>query len=123
MSLPSATLTARKVAIDTYRENVVYLRRDCPVYAGRGRAGSAGGALVDDMISTGRTLAEAARTLTKAGAARVDVAATHALFSEDAGRALQAAGVRRIWTTDSVRHATNAIRLAGPLADALRARR
>jgi len=79
--------------------------------------------LVDDMISTGRTLAEAARTLTKAGAARVDVAATHALFSEDAGRALQAAGVRRIWTTDSVRHATNAIRLAGPLAHALRARR
>jgi ribose-phosphate pyrophosphokinase len=78
--------------------------------------------LVDDMISTGRTLVEAARTLTKAGAARVDVAATHALFSEDAGRALQAAGVRSIWTTDSVRHPTNAIRLAGPLGDALRAR-
>lgn len=79
--------------------------------------------LVDDMISTGRTLVEAARTLTKAGAARVDVAATHALFSEDAGRALQAAGVGSIWTTDSVRHPTNAIRLAGLLADALRARR
>jgi len=78
--------------------------------------------LVDDMISTGRTLGEAARTLTKAGAARVDVAATHALFSEDAGRALQAAGVRSIWTTDSVRHQTNAIPLAGLLADALRAR-
>jgi len=122
MSLPSATLTARKVAIDTYRENVVYLRRDCPVMPDvdvRDRQV----VLVDDMISTGRTLAEAARTLTKAGAARVDVAATHALFSEDAGRALQAAGVRRIWTTDSVRHATNAIRLAGPLAHALRARR
>ena len=79
--------------------------------------------LVDDMISTGRTLVEAARTLTKAGAARVDVAATHALFSEGAGRALQAAGVRSIWTTDSVRHPTNAIPLAGLLADALRARR
>jgi len=36
MSLPSATLTARKVAIDTYRENVVYLRRDCPVYRAEG---------------------------------------------------------------------------------------
>lgn len=79
--------------------------------------------LVDDMISTGRTLVEAARTLKKAGAARVDVAATHALFSEDAGRALEAAGVRCIWTTDSVRHATNAIRLAGLLADALRGHR
>ena len=77
--------------------------------------------LVDDMISTGRTLAEAARTLTKAGAARVDVAATHALFSEDAGRALRAAGVRNIWTADTVRHPTNAIRLASLLSDALRA--
>lgn len=78
--------------------------------------------LVDDMISTGRTLVGAARALTKAGAARVDVAATHALFSEDAGHALRAAGVRSIWTTDSVRHQTNAIPLAGLLADALRAR-
>jgi ribose-phosphate pyrophosphokinase len=75
--------------------------------------------LVDDMISTGRTRVEAARALTKSGAARVDVAATHALFSEDAGRALHAAGVRRIWTTDSVRHSTNAIGLAGLLAEAL----
>ena len=32
----SSTLTARKVAIDTYRENVVYLRRDCPVYRAEG---------------------------------------------------------------------------------------
>ena len=78
--------------------------------------------LVDDMISTGRTLVQAARALTAAGAARVDVAATHALFSEDASRGLRAAGVRSIWTTDSVRHATNAIRLAGLLAAALRAR-
>jgi ribose-phosphate pyrophosphokinase len=78
--------------------------------------------LVDDMISTGRTLVEAARMLTKAGASRVDVAATHALFSEDAADALRGAGVRSIWTTDTVPHPTNAIRLAGLLADALRAR-
>jgi thymidine phosphorylase len=29
-------LAARRVAIDTYRENVVYLRRDCPVYRAEG---------------------------------------------------------------------------------------
>jgi thymidine phosphorylase len=33
---PESALTARKVAIDTYRENVVYLRRDCPVYRAEG---------------------------------------------------------------------------------------
>ena len=36
MHLPSTALRARRVAIDTYRENVVYLRRDCPVYQAEG---------------------------------------------------------------------------------------
>jgi thymidine phosphorylase len=38
MSAPAtpSALTARKVGIDTYRENVVYLRRDCPVYRAEG---------------------------------------------------------------------------------------
>jgi thymidine phosphorylase len=31
-----AALTARRVGIDTYRENVAYLRRDCPVYRAEG---------------------------------------------------------------------------------------
>lgn len=31
-----AALAARRVGIDTYRENVVYLRRDCPVYRAEG---------------------------------------------------------------------------------------
>ncbi len=32
----AAGLSARRVGIDTYRENVVYLRRDCPVYRAEG---------------------------------------------------------------------------------------
>jgi ribose-phosphate pyrophosphokinase len=78
--------------------------------------------LVDDVLSTGRTLIDAARRLKKAGAARVDVAVTHALFADDAGRALRSAGVRAIWSTDSVAHPTNAIALAPLLATALQAR-
>jgi ribose-phosphate pyrophosphokinase len=76
--------------------------------------------LVDDMISTGRTLVQATRTLRRAGAVRVDVAATHALFAGDASHALRVAGVRNIWTSDSVPHSTNAVRLAELLAGALR---
>jgi ribose-phosphate pyrophosphokinase len=72
--------------------------------------------LVDDMISTGRTLVQAARALRRAGAARVDVAATHALFRDDARDALVGAGVQGVWTTDAVPHATSAIRLAPLLA-------
>jgi thymidine phosphorylase len=33
---PATALSARRIGIDTYRENVVYLRRDCPVYRAEG---------------------------------------------------------------------------------------
>ena len=76
--------------------------------------------LVDDMASTGRTLAQAARLLREAGAARVDAAVTHALFVGDAQEVMRAAGVAEIWSTDSIAHRTNRIALAPLLAGALR---
>lgn len=78
--------------------------------------------LVDDVVSTGRTLASAARALVAAGATRVDVAAAHALFAPDAEAVLRAAGIGAIWTTDTVPHTTNAIRVAGLVGAALAAR-
>lgn len=75
--------------------------------------------IVDDMASTGRTVAQAAAALRAAGAASVDVAVTHALFVGDALAAMRAAGVGEVWSTDSVPHASNAVFLAPLLADAL----
>jgi ribose-phosphate pyrophosphokinase len=77
--------------------------------------------LIDDMASTGHTLAAAARLALAAGATSVDVAVTHALFVGDALAQLQAAGVRHVWSTDCVPHASNAVPVAGLLARALRA--
>lgn len=76
--------------------------------------------LVDDVASTGRTLARAGEALRAAGAARVDVAVTHALFVGDALAALAAAGVREVWSTDSIAHPSNRIALAPTIAAALR---
>ena len=76
--------------------------------------------LVDDVASTGRTLVAAARAALAAGAASVDVAVTHALFVDDALAQVHAAGVRRVWSSDSVPHASNAIPVAPLLAAALR---
>ncbi len=76
--------------------------------------------LIDDVASTGRTLAAAARLALAAGAASVDVAVTHALFVGDALAELQAAGVGRIWSTDCVPHPSNAISVEPLLAQALR---
>lgn len=75
--------------------------------------------LVDDMASTGRTLATAARLLLEAGAAKVHCLVTHALFVEDAETHLRAAGVGNIWSTDSVSHSSNRIALDTLLADAV----
>jgi ribose-phosphate pyrophosphokinase len=75
--------------------------------------------LIDDVASTGRTLAAAARLVLAAGARSVDVAVTHALFVGDAVAELQTAGVGRIWSTDCVPHASNAITVVPLLAAAL----
>jgi ribose-phosphate pyrophosphokinase len=75
--------------------------------------------LVDDVASSGVTLARAARRLAAAHVAAVDVAVVHPLFEPRALARLRRAGVRRIVSTDSIAHATNAARLAPSMARAL----
>lgn len=75
--------------------------------------------LLDDIASSGHTLAQAARLLLQAGAQTVDVAITHALFSGDALQVVRNAGVRHIWSTDAVRHESNCVSIAPLLARAL----
>lgn len=75
--------------------------------------------LIDDVASTGRTLAAAAAALRARGAAAVDVAVTHALFVGDALEQLAHAGVRHVWSSDSVPHPSNVVALAPLLATAL----
>jgi ribose-phosphate pyrophosphokinase len=59
--------------------------------------------IVDDMISTGGTIAAAATALLGAGSERdVTVVATHGLFVGEAARRLAALGLRRLIVTDSV---------------------
>lgn len=74
--------------------------------------------LIDDVASTGRTLATAAAALRAAGAAAVDAAVTHALFVDGAQRVLHDSGIREIWSADSIVHPTNRVRLAPLLAEA-----
>jgi len=68
--------------------------------------------LLDDVASSGHTIATAARQLLAAGAASVDVAVTHALFAEGAQALIQDAGVRHVWSTDCIAHSSNAIDMA-----------
>jgi ribose-phosphate pyrophosphokinase len=58
--------------------------------------------IVDDLISTGRTLAYAARACRAAGARRVIAAAAHGLFSGDASGVLATEDLERVIVTDTV---------------------
>ena len=58
--------------------------------------------LVDDMISTGGTVCEAARVVMGRGARQVIVAATHAVFAGPAAARLAESPIERIIVTDSI---------------------
>lgn len=76
--------------------------------------------LVDDIASSGRTLAQAARVCQSLGATRIDAVVTHALCSASDQAEMHAAGIQELWSTDSLTHPSNRIALAPLLAQALR---
>lgn len=75
--------------------------------------------VIDDIASSGATLAAAARALRRAGVARVDVAVVHAIFAAGSLARIRAAGVARIVSCDTIPHPTNAIPTAPLFAAAL----
>ncbi|MFZ5475899.1 MAG: ribose-phosphate pyrophosphokinase [Myxococcota bacterium] len=75
--------------------------------------------LVDDIVSTARTMAAAAEHLRAAGSAPPVCAVVHALFAPGAEEALGAAGVARVVSCDTVVHRTNGIGVAPLVAEAL----
>lgn len=75
--------------------------------------------LVDDIVSSGGTLAQCIRALVAAGAGPIDAVVTHALFPASLAAELAALGLRSLRSTDSVPHPTNAIALDRLLASAL----
>ena len=69
--------------------------------------------VIDDLISTGGTMARMAVACRAHGAARIFLAATHALFHADAGQVLAAAPVDGVVVTDSVAPRPGAVRGLG----------
>ena len=78
--------------------------------------------LVDDIISTGSTMASAATQLLDAGAARVDVACVHGVLADGAQTALVRSGVTDIIATDTLDAAPAAVSVADAVAACLSAR-
>lgn len=75
--------------------------------------------LIDDVISSGHTLAVIASLLKKAGAAHIECLVTHALFINSAEQLLNNAGIKQIISSDSIPHSSNGVYLAPLLAETL----
>ncbi len=76
--------------------------------------------IIDDVASTGRTIAIATGLLMSEGAKQVYVAVTHPLFCDDAEAHIFQAGVNKIWSTDSISHSSACIYLDHLLAQAIK---
>lgn len=75
--------------------------------------------IIDDIISTARTMIETVRHLTRLGTKPPICVGVHGIFVGDAHAALLAAGAGQIATTNSIPHFSNAIDLAPLVARAL----
>ena len=76
--------------------------------------------LVDDIISSARTMAAAAGAIRDSGSAPPVCVGVHAVFAPGAAQALLQAGVARVATCNTIEHETNAIDVLPGFASDLR---
>lgn len=74
--------------------------------------------IVDDMISTGKTILEVLKKLKKSGVERVDALVTHSLLVEGAYSKLKEGGMNSLITTDTIENEHASVSVAPLLADA-----
>ena len=76
-------------------------------------------AIIDDIISTGGTMAQAIQQLKQQGAQHVYAACTHGLFTNNAVEKLQKAGVDDIIATDTIQNQFSNVKIAPAIAQML----
>lgn len=80
-------------------------------------------AIIDDIISTGGTIATASAELKRQGARRVIAACTHGLFLNNALQRLHANGCDQVISTDAIENQASPVGCAPVIADVLLERR
>ena len=76
--------------------------------------------LVDDVISSGHTMAETAHTLYKRGSSLIIAICTHALLAPGSEALLKNSHISEVVITDCITHNTNRIFMASQLAEAVK---
>ncbi|MFU8802822.1 MAG: ribose-phosphate pyrophosphokinase [Bradymonadaceae bacterium] len=76
--------------------------------------------IIDDIISTGRTMIETIEEVRRAGLGEPVCIGIHALFVDDSFDELRRAGISRIVTCNTVEHESNTIDITGLLAEGVK---
>jgi len=76
-------------------------------------------AIIDDIVSTGGTMAKSIKELKKFGANKVFVACTHGLFAGEAIKKLANAGTDEIISTDTITSDYSKVKIAPAIAEIL----
>ena len=104
------------VVLDKSRQGDASVTVTVPVIEGLGESTPV---LVDDIISTGRTMAAAASELRACGSAAPVCIGVHAVFAAEAYETLLEAGASRIVTANTIAHRSNRIDVVPLVARAL----
>ena len=88
-----------------------------PVYSYKGQAAI----IVDDVISSGKTVVEAVYQLKSRGATAVAAMCTHALFAPGAEEVMASSGIHSVMSSNAIPHHTNHIDLTPILAAEIQA--
>jgi ribose-phosphate pyrophosphokinase len=76
--------------------------------------------IVDDIISTGGTILEAARILKRQGALRIYAVCTHGVFAEEVLQRLRKGGIKKVIATDTVEGPVSVVSVSPLIARELR---
>ncbi len=76
--------------------------------------------IIDDVISSGRTVGECVKALRLQGMEAILCAAVHGIFAEASDQYLLAAGLQSLVTTNTIPHSTNGIDISELLAPPIR---
>ncbi|WP_088329944.1 ribose-phosphate diphosphokinase [Lacimicrobium sp. SS2-24] len=76
--------------------------------------------IIDDVISSGQTVIETISALKKQGFERIDAAAVHGIFANNADRLLHQAGIDNLITCNTVVHPSNQLDVTPLLVPAIR---
>ena len=77
-------------------------------------------AIIDDIISTGGTMAKSINELKSHGAKKIFVTCTHGLFAGEAVKKLQTAGVDEIISTDTIKSEFSKVKIAPSIASSMK---